>query len=198
MTNPSRSLLNGRAADCGGSLRVDRADNREKRISDSRFTEASVPTQSAAPVSPRRIASSPSWIAVPPEAQAVEVAIGEPISAEARGERLGDRAEQETLIVAVEIAGRGGAQQVGVGRPGRRRMPRRRPGAAAIPSPPGRAPGTAGPERRPDCRCRQRSRLPRSPARPSLRPGRRRTAPATARSPLCRQPSCAARRRRTG
>jgi hypothetical protein len=35
--------------------------------------------QSAASVSPRRIASTPSWIAVAPDAQAVESEIGEPL-----------------------------------------------------------------------------------------------------------------------
>ena len=35
--------------------------------------------QSAASVSPRRIASTPSWIAVAPEAQAVDSEIGEPL-----------------------------------------------------------------------------------------------------------------------
>ena len=79
MTKPSRSLLNGRDADDGGSLRVDSADSREKRIRLSALTEQSVPTTRAASVSPRRIASTPSWMAVPPEAQAVEVATGEPL-----------------------------------------------------------------------------------------------------------------------
>ena len=78
ITNPSRSLLNGRDADAGGSFRVDSADSSENRIRLSGLTDASVPTTSAASVSPRRIASTPSWIAVPPDAQAVEVATGEP------------------------------------------------------------------------------------------------------------------------
>ena len=79
ITKPSRSLLNGRAADDGGSFRVDNADSRLNRIRLSGFTEASVPTTRAASHSPRRIASTPSWIAVPPEAHAVDVAIGEPL-----------------------------------------------------------------------------------------------------------------------
>ena len=79
MMNPSRSLENGREALAGSSLRVDKADRREKRIRLSGFTEASVPTTSAAAVSPRLIASTPNWMAVPPEAQAVEVAMGEPL-----------------------------------------------------------------------------------------------------------------------
>jgi len=60
-------------------LRVESADSSENRIRLSGFTEASVPATSAASDSPRRIASTPSWIAVPPEAQAVEVAMGEPL-----------------------------------------------------------------------------------------------------------------------
>ena len=64
---------------CGGSFEVESAESSEKRISDSAFTEPSVPMQSAASVSPRRIASTPSWIAVAPEAQAVESEIGEPL-----------------------------------------------------------------------------------------------------------------------
>ena len=35
--------------------------------------------QSAASVSPRRIASTPSWMALAPEAQAVDSEIGEPL-----------------------------------------------------------------------------------------------------------------------
>jgi hypothetical protein len=53
-------LEKGFAAACGGSLAVDSADKSEKRISDSAFTEPSVPMQSAASASPRRIASTPS------------------------------------------------------------------------------------------------------------------------------------------
>ena len=58
---------------------VDSADSSEKRISASGLIEPSVPMHSAASVSPRRIASTPSWIAVAPEAQAVESEIGEPL-----------------------------------------------------------------------------------------------------------------------
>src|SRR5882724_6978549 len=79
MTKPSRFLENGLAAACGGSFAVDSADNSEKRISDSALTEPSVPMQSAASASPRRIASTPSWIALAPDAQAVESEIGEPL-----------------------------------------------------------------------------------------------------------------------
>ena len=78
MTNPSRSFENGFEAVAGSSLRVESAESSEKRISDSGFTEPSVPMQSAAAVSPRRIASTPSWIAVAPDEQAVESEIGEP------------------------------------------------------------------------------------------------------------------------
>jgi hypothetical protein len=79
MTKPSRFLENGFAAACGGSFAVDSADKSEKRISDSALTEPSVPMQSAALASPRRIASTPSWIALAPEAQAVDTEIGEPL-----------------------------------------------------------------------------------------------------------------------
>ena len=58
---------------------VDSADSSEKRISASGLIEPSVPMQSAASVSPRRIASTPSWIALAPEAQAVDSEIGEPL-----------------------------------------------------------------------------------------------------------------------
>src|SRR6201984_1123710 len=79
MTKPSRFLEKGREADCGGSFWVDRADSSEKRTSASGFTEPSVATHSVASVSPRRIASTPSWIAVAPDAQAVESEIGDPL-----------------------------------------------------------------------------------------------------------------------
>ena len=79
MTKPSRFFENGFEAACGGSFCVDRADSRENRTSASGLTEPSVPTHSAASASPRRIASTPSWIAVAPEAQAVESEIGEPL-----------------------------------------------------------------------------------------------------------------------
>src|SRR5689334_7180134 len=79
MTKPSRFFAKGLAACAGGSLDVDSADNKEKRISDSGLTEPSEPMHSAASASPRRIASTPSWIAVAPEAQAVDSEIGEPL-----------------------------------------------------------------------------------------------------------------------
>ena len=79
MTKPSRFLENGFEAACGGSFWVDSADSSEKRTSPSWLTEASVPAHSAASVSPRRIASTPSWIAVAPEAQAVDSEIGDPL-----------------------------------------------------------------------------------------------------------------------
>src|SRR5262245_13214191 len=79
MTKPSRFLENGFEAACGGSFWVDSADSSEKRTIASGLTEASVATQSAASVSPRLIASTPSWIAVAPEAHAVDSEIGEPL-----------------------------------------------------------------------------------------------------------------------
>src|ERR1700761_6524682 len=79
MTKPSRFFENGRAAECGESLRVDSADSSENRISASGLTEPSVATQSAASVSPRRMASTPSWIALAPDAHAVDSEIGDPL-----------------------------------------------------------------------------------------------------------------------
>src|ERR1700750_3324171 len=79
MTKPSRFLENGFEAACGGVFCVDSADNSEERIGASGLTEASVATHSAISVSPRRIASTPSWIAVAPDAQAVDSEIGDPL-----------------------------------------------------------------------------------------------------------------------
>src|SRR5450755_3431541 len=79
MTKPSRFLENGLEAACGGLFWVDSADSRENRTSASRLTEPSVATHNAESVSPRRIASTPSWIAVAPEAQAVDSEIGDPL-----------------------------------------------------------------------------------------------------------------------
>ena len=79
MTKPSRFLENGFDASSGFSLAFDSAERSEKRITASAVTEQSVPTQSAASVSPRRIASTPSWMAVAPEAQAVVSEIGAPL-----------------------------------------------------------------------------------------------------------------------
>src|SRR5882757_11521653 len=78
MMKPSRVLENGRDAPLGLSLLVDSADSSEKRIKVSGLIEPSVPMHSAASVSPRRIASTPSWIALAPDAQAVDSEIGEP------------------------------------------------------------------------------------------------------------------------
>src|SRR3954466_14043513 len=78
MTKPSRFLTNGLAADSGGLFAVESADNKEKRIKASGLTEPSVPMQSAASASPRRIASTPIWIAVAPDAQAGDSEIGAP------------------------------------------------------------------------------------------------------------------------
>jgi hypothetical protein len=71
-------LVKGREAFCGGSLLVDRAESSENRISDSALTEPSVATLSARSVRPCRIASTPSWMAVAPEAQAVDRVTGSP------------------------------------------------------------------------------------------------------------------------
>src|SRR3978361_566621 len=79
MTKPSRFFENGLAAACGGSFWVDSADSSQKRTSASGAPEPSVATHTAAAASPRRMASTPSWIALAPDAQAVESEIGEPL-----------------------------------------------------------------------------------------------------------------------
>src|SRR5277367_5440342 len=79
MTKPSRFFENGLDAACGGSFWVDSADKRENRTSASGFTDPSVATHSAASVSPRRMASTPSWMEVAPDAQAVDSEIGDPL-----------------------------------------------------------------------------------------------------------------------
>jgi hypothetical protein len=71
-------LENGLAASSGISFDVESADSSENRITASAWIEPSVPIDSAALAWPRRMASTPSWIAVAPEAQAVESVIGEP------------------------------------------------------------------------------------------------------------------------
>ena len=78
MTKPSRSLEKGRDTPSGGSLVPESAESRPKRIIISGFTEQSAPSEMAASLSPRRIASTPSWMAVAPEAQAVVSEIGAP------------------------------------------------------------------------------------------------------------------------
>ena len=79
ITKPSRFLENGFAAAVGGSFAVESAERSEKRISVSALIDPSVPMHSAASASPRRIASTPSWIALAPDAHAVESEIGEPL-----------------------------------------------------------------------------------------------------------------------
>src|SRR5476651_2676071 len=79
MMKPSRFFEDGRDADCGLSLLVDSAESSEKRITASGLIEPSVPIQRAALVSPRRMASTPSCIALAPDAQAVDSEIGEPV-----------------------------------------------------------------------------------------------------------------------
>jgi hypothetical protein len=78
MTKPSRFFENGFDALSGGSFDIDSAESSEKRIRLSTLTEPSVATHSAASVSPRRIASKPSWIELAPDAQAVDSETGAP------------------------------------------------------------------------------------------------------------------------
>jgi hypothetical protein len=49
---------------------VDNADKSENRTKASGLTDPSVATQSVASASPRRMASTPSWMALAPEAHA--------------------------------------------------------------------------------------------------------------------------------
>src|SRR5260370_9184096 len=77
MTKPSRFFEKGFDAACGGAFCVDNAESRENRTSASGLTVPSVATHSAASASPRRIVSTPSWIEVAPDAQAVESEIGD-------------------------------------------------------------------------------------------------------------------------
>ena len=68
--------------------------------------------QSAASASPRRIASTPSWIAVAPEAQAVESVIGEPLVPNVCRKAIGDRSEHEAFVEISEATAAGAAQAV--------------------------------------------------------------------------------------
>ena len=75
---PSRFLENGFEAPSGGSFCVDSAERSEKRMSDSGVHETVGPdAQGSLRLAPR-IASTPSWIAVAPDEQAVESEIGDP------------------------------------------------------------------------------------------------------------------------
>ncbi|MGY4169435.1 hypothetical protein ACVIM8_003508 [Bradyrhizobium sp. USDA 4529] len=76
----------------------------------SGFTEPSVATHSVASVSPRRIASTPSWIAVAPEAQAVDSEIGDPFGTEGLGEVERDGAEGEAPVKVRELPAATGRQ----------------------------------------------------------------------------------------
>ena len=115
MTKPSRFLENGFAAPSGGSFWVESADRSEKRTSDSGFTEPSVPMQSAASISPRRIASTPSWIAVAPEEQAVESEIGEPLVPKRSAIRSATVPKMNSSCQSLKRPVRGGAEEIGVG-----------------------------------------------------------------------------------
>src|ERR1700743_1226313 len=79
MTKPSRFFEKGRTAAWGGSLWVERADSNENRTRASVLTEPSVATQRVASASPRRMASTPSWMAVAADAHEGESEIGEPL-----------------------------------------------------------------------------------------------------------------------
>ena len=89
---------------------VDSAESSEKRTRASGLTEPSVATQRVASASPRRIASTPSWMAVAPEAQAVDSEIGDPLVPNVSAKMVGDRAEQEAPVIVGVTAAAADAQ----------------------------------------------------------------------------------------
>ena len=111
ITKPSRSLENGRAAASGGSLRVDSAESREKRIRLSGFTERRCRPQ-------RRLGlAAPDRLDAELDGGRARRAGGRgrhrrALGAEAVGQVLGHRAEQEPFVAAGELPARRGAQQV--------------------------------------------------------------------------------------
>ena len=78
MTNPSRSASNGRLAASGSSFRRESARIAEKPAIPTRVIGASVPPQSITSARPRRIASSPSPIAMFEAAHAVHWEVSGP------------------------------------------------------------------------------------------------------------------------
>ncbi len=88
-----------------GRVVIGGGERREQREADQRLgcTEPSVPSARAASHSPRRIASTPNWIAVAPEAQAVESEMGWPARTKAIGQRIGNRAEQKALVPGADL-----------------------------------------------------------------------------------------------
>lgn len=105
MTKPSRFLENGRDAFSGVSFWVESAESSEKRIIVSGFIEPSAATTSAASLSPRRIASMASWIAVAPEAQAVVSEIGEPLVPKVSARRSPTEPNRQSMR-SVPLSGR--------------------------------------------------------------------------------------------
>ena len=170
MTKPSRFLAKGFAACSGGSFEVDSAESSEKRISDSGLIEPSVPMQSAA----LGLAAADRLDAELDRGRARRAGRRQrdrrTLGAELVGQMVGDRAEHEALVEGMELAGRGGASEIGVAHIGVGAGGGRKPGgAAAIRSRSAAPRGTAGPGNRRGCRCRT--------WRPPLRRRVRRAAP---------------------
>jgi hypothetical protein len=99
MTKPSRFLENGLAAARGGSFEVDSAESSEKRISDSGLIEPSVPMQSAA----LGLAAADRLDAELDRGRARGAGGRQrdrrALGAELVGQMVGDRAEQEALVI---------------------------------------------------------------------------------------------------
>ena len=93
------------------SFCVESADSSEKRISASAVAEPSAPIDNARSHSPRWIASTPSWIAVAPEAQAVESVMGRPRAPNQFGEAVGDRSELGRIEKICRVQSSSGRKQ---------------------------------------------------------------------------------------
>ena len=103
MTKPSRSLLNGRDADGGGSFRVDSADSSENRIRLSGLTEASVPTTSAASHLAPADRLHPELNGGPAGGAGGRGGYRRPLGAEPFRQVLSHRAEQEAFGIRLEL-----------------------------------------------------------------------------------------------
>ena len=79
------------------SFWVDSADRSEKRISASAVAEPSAPIDSARSHSPRRTASTPSWMAVAPGCAGGRQRDRQAARAEPVGEPVGDGAEHDGI-----------------------------------------------------------------------------------------------------
>ena len=115
MTNPSRFFENGLAAACGGSFAVDSADRSEKRTSDFGIDRAV-----GADAQGRLRFAAPDRLDAELDRRGARGAgrrqrDRRALGAEPLGQRVGDRAEHEALVEAVEGSGIGAPHQVPVG-----------------------------------------------------------------------------------